>query len=158
MVSKPPAGSIRTVVYMEPIETAQGDEVLLVADGGRAAGRMESLLREVGLTVHLIDPWDDDGTAVHLGVRSLPTALLVRQGAVVARLTSTRRRAVDRFLATVRAPSIEGCVASRGVRCDRTSPYLRYLANAGRLPVSVAGPPRAAVATTAATAPAMSST
>lgn len=156
MVSKPPAGSIRTVVYMEPIETAQGDEVLLVADGGRAAGRMESLLREVGLTVHLIDPWDDDGTAVHLGVRSLPTALLVRQGAVVARLTSTRRRAVERFFAAVRGPS-EHDVARRRAFCERPSPYLRYLSSTGRLPASVGGSAHGRPVASTSTAVAVSS-
>lgn len=128
MFSKPPAGPIRTVASMTSNESADGGEVLLVADGGRAAGRLDALLCDAGFEVRPIDPWDDDGTAVHLGVTSLPTALLVRDGAVVARLTSTRRRAVDRFFATACGRHGHDPAPS----APRPSAYLRHLDNTGR--------------------------
>jgi hypothetical protein len=130
---------------MTPMDTAHGDaahgdEVLLVADGGRAAARLDALLRDAAFTVRPIDPWDDDGTAVHLGVTSLPTALLVRQGEIVARLTSTRRRAIDRFMAAARPATADERAASPGACRDRPAHYLRHLSNTGRLAARVAGP------------------
>ncbi len=133
VVSKPPDGWIRTVDHMTATDSTHGGEVLLVADGGRAAGRIDALLRDAGFAVRPIDPWDEDGTAVHLGVTSLPTALLVRDGEIVTRLTSTRQRAVDRFFAAA-ARSSSGDAPSRGVRLQRASTYLRHLTTAGRLP------------------------
>lgn len=140
VISKPRIASIRKFVPMTPIDSAHDEEVLLVADGGRAAERLDALLRDSAFTVRPIDPWDDDGTAVHLGVTSLPTALLVRHGAVVARLTSTRRRAIDRFLAAARRPSGDEGAMSHGVCRDRPTAYLRHLGSIGRLPASVVGP------------------
>jgi hypothetical protein len=121
---------------MTPIDSAHGDEVLLVADGGRGAERLDALLRDAAFTVRPIDPWDDDGTAVHLGVTSLPTALLVRQGTVVARLTSTRRRSIDRFLAAARPPSGDEPATVHEACRERVTPYLRHLSNTGRLTLS----------------------
>jgi thioredoxin-like negative regulator of GroEL len=115
-------------------DSTHDGEVLLVADGGRAAGRIDALLREAGLAVRPIDPWDEAGTAVHLGVTSLPTALLVRDGEIVTRLTSTRQRAVERFFAAVRASSGDDDAPSHGPRLERASAYLRHLTTAGHLP------------------------
>lgn len=140
VISKLLIGSIRTVVPMTPIDSAHTDEVLLVADGGRAAERLDALLRDAAFAIRPVDPWDDDGTAVHLGVTSLPTALLVRDGVVVARLTSSRRRSVERFMAAARPSSGDERGTSHGVCRDRPTPYLRYLRDTGRIPARVAAP------------------